>query len=293
MRSFALGRVGEACSTHRPLEAKKLSPTHRQSAKCAPGVAQAIALAIALALCAALMGCGNAPIIAAVTAPTVLTDCGDEAEKTVAADVIQLDWTGGVSTIYPDDDLPSFDLSNFATPDGTLLDVENEFRAAVRDYVAQAMCDFPDVAVAIRTGEGPSTAPTSTVYITHARSPNSRSQIGEGEYDPCNEQHDNDAIIFGEELLQLGGPYVFDEWVAILGNVVAHEIGHMVGYNHVTPTPENSGSRALYIELMLASHNISEMTSIQRFLADDTNCPAEATNARTRLDPPSICEIRE
>lgn len=122
MRSFALGRVRENCSTHRPLEARKLKSTNRQFAKCAPGVAQAIALAIALALCIALTGCGNAPIVASVTAPVVLTDCGDESEESIARDLIQLDWTGGVSSIYPDEDLPSFDLSLFATPDGTLLE---------------------------------------------------------------------------------------------------------------------------------------------------------------------------
>lgn len=247
-------------------------------------------MAIALALCVALIGCGNAPIIATVQGPIVLADCGDDDAKVQAADVILLDWSGGVSNIYPDDELPPFDLSLFATPEGTLLDVEDVFKAAVRDHVAAAMCDFPGQAVAIRTGEGPSGTPTSTVYITFARSPNSRSQIGEGEYDPCNEQHDNDAIIFGEELMQLGGPYELDEWVNIIGNVVAHEIGHMLGYNHVAPTPDNSGDRALYIELMLASHTIDEMLSPQRFLSEDTNCPAE--NARTRLEPPTVCVLR-
>lgn len=236
------------------------------------------------------MGCGNTPIIAAITAPVVLEDCGDESEKAIASDVILLDWTGGVSAIYPDLDLPAFDLSMFETPEGTLQDVEVEFRAAVRDYVAGAMCDFPHVAVAVRTGEGPSFAPTNTVYITHARSPNSRSQIGEGEFDPCNDQHDNDAIIFGEELLQLSGPYTFEEWVAIVGNVVAHEIGHMLGYNHVAPTPENSGARALYIELMLAVHTVSQMAVQQRFLADDGNCP-NTTAARVIPERPSICSI--
>jgi len=276
--------------THRPGEAKKLKRKVRQSAKVATGLAQAIALAIALVLCLALLGCGNAPTFATLQAPSLLADCGADGGKVQATDLVLLDWTGGVSAIYPEDDLPPFDLSLFATPEGTLLDMEEAFKAAIRDHVAAAMCDFPGVAVAVRTGEGPSTAPTSTVYITLSRSPNSRSQIGEGEYDPCNEQHDNDAIIYGEELLQLGGPYTFDEWVNIIGNVVAHETGHMLGFPHVAPTADNSGDRALYIELMLASHTINEMLSPQRFLAEDSNCPD--TTAKTRLQPPSICEIR-
>jgi len=240
---------------------------------------------------AVIVGCGNAPLVNAVRGPLFVADCS-ELGDVEASDVVVLDWTGGVSSIYPDDELPPLDFSNFTTPEGSLADVEGAFKAAVRDRVAETLCGFPGLAVAVREGEGPSDSPLSTVYITFSRSPNSRSQIGEGQYDPCNEQHDNDAIIFGEDLMQLGGPYTYDEWVLIVSNVVAHETGHMLGFPHAARTDDNSGERALFVELMLATHTLDEMLSEQRFLSPDTNCPADAAAARQRVEPPSICEIR-
>ena len=166
VRSYIWGRIAEEAHVEPPPEeAKKLKPVYRHSAKAVPGLAQAIALAIALAICLALLGCGNAPIIAAVRGPAILTDCeGVDGAKVAALDLVLLDWTGGVSEIYPNMDLPAFDLSLFETPEGTLLDVEDAFKEAVRNHVAALMCDFSGQAVAIRTGEGPSVAPTSTVY---------------------------------------------------------------------------------------------------------------------------------
>ncbi len=242
--------------------------------------------------CALLLpGCGNTLADPTTNATLFVADCSNSGEPAQASDVVVLDWTGGNSDIFPDLDLPELDLSAFATLDGgTLADDVEGFRETVRSQVARTLCDFPDVAVAVRTGEGPSETPVSTVYVAHLESPRYHGQIGEGHYDVCNIEHDNEAVLFGREFLYLGGPYTVDEWAVMFANVIAHEIGHMVGYGHVERGDSADAEHSLFAELMLASHTLDELLSEQRFLSPQTNCPEDTARQRRAEDPgPFLC----
>lgn len=218
--------------------------------------------------------------------PLFVSDCGN-VESASVRDVAMLDWTGGVSLIFPDWDLPELDLSAFETSDGgTLADDEIAFRDAVRLRVVDLLCDFP-LGASIREGEGPSDSPYNVVYVTQAASPHSHAQIGEAEYDVCNDDHGDDAIIYGAEILGLGESFTFGEWVMLFSNVIAHEIGHTLGFGHAPRVESN----APYVELMLAEHTLEEMLSEQRFMSDMTNCPEEAIQSRP-IDSPRTMGCR-
>jgi len=189
-----------------------------------------------------------------------------------AGDVVLLDWTGGTSPIYSNQDLAGLDLSVFKTTKGTLADDGERFKELVRAQITQIYCDWPEAAVTTINGEDSQPANT-IVHLTQNIQPGGM-DIGEGEYDPCNRQDDNSAIIFGERLRQLGGQYTFDEWVTVFANVCAHEIGHTLGYGHIAR--EESPHNSFFVELMLDRHTMAEMRRAQRFITEQTNC-AEPT----------------
>lgn len=229
-----------------------------------------------------LCGCGS-NLGGTASAPLFVADCNG---GTTATDLMILDWSGGTSNIYPDEEFPGLDFASFETADGgTLADSTEAFKEAVRREVVHILCDLPSVSVTVRNEHDRLDADGNIIYIVQAPSQAGVGQIGEGEFDPCNLHHNNTALIFGEELLDLPGPYSLDEWVLIFANVVAHEIGHTLGFNHV-PRSESFGSEhVLYVELMLAGHTVDEMIRPQRFLADETNCPDDAVRSRRGIDP--------
>ncbi len=247
--------------------------------------------AIACALWLAPMtGCGAWLVRDNGLEPLFVSDCEgfDPAE---VGDVVLIDWSGGVSRIYPDWELPGLDFEAFATTDGgTLADDEEAFKEAVRSHVAGLLCDFP-VPVSVRTGEGPSEAPYNVVYVAQVASLESATQIAEAEYDRCNEDHDDEAIVYSREIERLGGPFTFDEWVTLFGNVIAHEIGHVLGFGHVEREDTGEG-HPLYVELMLDTHTLDEMLSSQRFLSDLSNCPAVEAQQR-RIATPAVLTCGE
>ena len=82
--------------------------------------------------------------------------------------------------------------------------------------------------------------------------------------------------------------------MTIFANVTAHEIGHTLGFPHVARSDVPDSPHALFVELMLAGHTVDEMLRPQRFLADETSCPDDASRSRRRIDPPSItCGLTE
>lgn len=208
--------------------------------------------------------------------------------------MVILDWSGGTSRIYPDDEFPGLDFASFETADGgTLADASEAFKDAVRREVLHILCDLPSLSIAVQNEKDRLEIKATTIYVVHAPSQAGGGQIGEGEFDPCNLQHDNSALIFGEELLDFPGPYSFDDWVQIFANVAAHEIGHTLGFGHVPRSEPTESKHALYVELMLAGHTIDEMTRPQRFLSDETNCPDSAARSRRTDIGTLTCEITE
>lgn len=246
--------------------------------------------AVLLSCAPLLCGCGYNPGVAA-TEPLIVADCDS---STAADDLIVLDWSGGGSNIYPDEEFPGLDFASFeTTEDGTLADDANAFKEAVRREVVHILCELPFVSVTVRNDKVRMGADATTVYVVQAPSQAGAGQIGEGEYDPCNLHHDNNALVFGEEFLELPGSYSFDEWVLIFANVIAHEIGHTLGFNHVPRSETSDSEHVLYVELMLPAHTVDEMISPQRFLSDETNCPDDAAHTR-RMDAGTLtCGLPE
>ncbi len=220
-----------------------------------------------------------------------VADCDGAA---TATDLIILEWSGGTSKIYPEDEFPGLDFASFETADGgTLADAPEAFKDAVRREVIHILCDLPSLSVAVLNEEERLDAEATTIYVVHAPSQAGGGQIGEGEYDPCNLRHDNSALVYGVELRELSGPYSFDDWVQVFANVAAHEIGHTLGFGHVPRTEHRESEHALFVELMLAGHTVDEMIRPQRFLSDETNCPDNVTRSR-RMDVDSLtCGITE
>ena len=231
-----------------------------------------IVIGLSAGLAAYTAGCGTTLRDFAAEQSLFLADCQSTGDSRFA-DVVVLDWTGGKSPIYPDAYLNALELSAFNTPDGgTLADDPEAFAEQVRAKVAQIYCEWPKNDVIVVNGEDRDLADT-VVHITQEIQPGSGMDIGEGEYDPCNRQNDNAAIIFGERLRQLGNVYTFDEWVSVFANVCAHEIGHTLGYGHISRAEQPEASRSVYVELMLDRHTMAEMRYLQRFIVDQDNCP--------------------
>ena len=221
-----------------------------------------------------------------MTAKTLsATDCDNGARiDTGAADVVVLDWTGGTSPIYPNDYLEGVDLTAFETADdGTLADHAETFKELVRREVARIFCDWPATNVIVINGEDDEPADT-VVHLTQELQPGWGMDIGEAEYDPCNRQDDNAALVFGVRLRQLGNVYTFDEWVMVFANVSAHEIGHTFGYGHVLRDERPDVASGFCTELMLDRHTMAEMRRPQRFIADQTNCPDDFAIRSRRVD---------
>jgi len=113
----------------------------------------------------------------------------------------------------------------------------------------------------------------TTVHFTQELSPDGGMVIGEGDYDPCNRQHDNAAVIFGEQIRRLAAESTFDDWVRAFANVTAHEIAHTLGFAHVDRQTQWPVERALFVELMLDGHTIDELQREQTFVVEQDYCP--------------------
>lgn len=230
-------------------------------------------------------GCGTVNPGRAALRPLFKAEC-DAALASDPSDInyVVLDWTGGVSPIYPDDRFAGVDLTRFTTADGyTLADDAETFQEDVRLQVAHIYCESSPHIVMVLNGEADDfSADINMVHITQALPPKGGTDVGEGEYDPCNRQHDNAALLFGERLLSLADDYSYDDWVNVFANIIAHEVGHTLGFGHIQRADRDNVGRSAYVELMLSGHTMSELRQEQRFLADMSNCPQlDAASART------------
>lgn len=241
-------------------------------------------------------GCGNRIGEDLTSGSLFVTACGSGTaleQWRAAGDLVLLDWYGGTTPLYRDRDFAALDLAAFDTAGGgTLADDEDLFKEQVLREVTRILCDSPGPGVRVRHLEGADEPGATTVYFTQALSPTGIRVIGEGEYDPCNEQHDNAAVIFGEQIRRLGSAYTFEEWVRVFANVTAHEIAHTLGYGHVDRDEQWESGRSLFVELMLDGHTMNELRREQGFTVEQTNCPSDSNRFR-RLDeyPTIICGV--
>lgn len=187
--------------------------------------------------------------------------------------LVVLRWSGGVSSLYPTQDLEPLDLASFKTDDGfTLADFEEVFKEEVRWRVETILNDSPLLDVNVIIDEKGSPAAETIVHLAQEVSPVGDKEIGRGDFDPCNLRRGDEAVIFGEQILALGGEYSFDEWVNVFANVSAHETAHTLGFGH-TPRPEHPvAERPLFIELMFGGHTMAEMRLEQRIMAEPSAC---------------------
>jgi len=236
-----------------------------------------------------LSGCGVTP--AYTTGLTLLVSNCDNGGRTTL-DAVVLDWDGGTSSLVPGTPFDGVDLTEYPTTGGgTLADVGDDFKEAVRSQVARILCELPIAPPRITNGKAIPEGQISVVQIAALHSPLA-GQIGKGEYDPCDEVHDNSAIVFGTELKMLGRSFSYDEWVNIFANVTAHEIAHGLGYAHAPRVDDSTASpgRSLYVELMYATHTVDEMIREQRLLADMSNCDTTSIQNKVSAKRIETCQ---
>jgi len=224
-----------------------------------------------LAACG-LAGCGNSFTGPSALRPLFVAECGVDTDR-VATEFVLLEWNSTTNELYPDDEFEPLDLSLFETPDGgTLAEKADTFKEQVRRQVTRIYCDYEGPGILVEHATGEEAYETNVVYMTQAMSPLGGAQVGEGEYDRCNRQHDNVAALFGGQILELSDPRPFDEWVLIFANVAAHEIGHTLGFGHVQRDYWSDARRSIYVELMLDGHTMHELASEQRFVVAQDSC---------------------
>ncbi|MEK6800099.1 MAG: hypothetical protein AABZ12_14135 [Planctomycetota bacterium] len=242
-----------------------------------------------------IAGCGSSPDSNLIVNRPAVSDCIGQTSADGSVDQVVLVWNGGESDLLPGQQLDVFEFGVFVTPDGgTLADAPETFKETVRSRVASILCGMPGVAVHVENEKGLRPSGATVIHIAQIASEPGSGRIGQADYDPCDEYSDDAGIIFGEELLRLGGPYPFDDWALMVANVTAHETAHTLGFPHVPRVFSDGADRPLYVELMLAVHTVDEMTLPQRYLAKDSNCPDEdapATTASRTMDALQTCGV--
>ena len=193
-----------------------------------------------------------------------------------ASTLIVLDWEGGPSPVDPTLSLSALDPRDLPI-DGTVAsDASAEpFKEAVQLRVEQILCDLNPVDMRVIQGRSADYPDATQVHLTIESPPSGGRQAGQADYDPCNRNPDDTVTIWAGRLVEAAGEgWGWNEWVNMVANVCAHEIGHTLGFAHPDEdgvfVDENLADRAL----MLSSHTISSLAGPQAFLIAQITCPA-------------------
>ncbi|MCB9851378.1 MAG: hypothetical protein H6817_11815 [Phycisphaerales bacterium] len=250
------------------------------------------ALGAALLSVAMIAGCGTGNPFD-LDAAARLNDpsaCPDAPTPANAGTLVVLDWAGGTSRQTGERDLAGFDLSQVSFSDGTQVndDTLAAFQSAVLARVQTILCDLDPLDVAVIAGKAADFPDATIVHLTADEPATQSKHIGQSDFDPCNAHEDDEAIIWGGALATYMPPMSFEQWVNVVANTTAHEIGHTLGFTHPS---EETVARLLPIpseEIMRATVKPSELSGEQRFLIEQNTCPGyepgEGSYALTTAD---------
>jgi len=237
---------------------------------------RAIVAAMAAALLAAgalLAGCGATEDAAArLTGPSA---CEAAPEPQDANTLVVLVWEGGQSRQTGDRRLAAFDVHSLRFSDDSLNDGElsERFQAAVLSRVQVILCDLEPQDVTVVTSPGEMISGATLVHLVGDSPAEEARHIGQSSFDPCNAHGDDSAVIWGGALASRMPPLTFDQWVNVVANTTAHEIGHTLGFTH---PDEATVARMLpqpSAEIMRANVKPSELAGEQYFLLEQHTCP--------------------
>ena len=244
----------------------------------------AVQVTFIMLLSAALAGCGTVfPQPGGVDVAAVLAareSACDQAPAPADADtLVVIDWDGGVSALLPDRQLQAFDFGALTITDADSIDADAAvlFRQAVLARVQTMLCALAPLDVAVIAGQGEEYSGATVVHVTGEAPPYAGKQIGQSDYDPCNEHPDDASVIWGGALATRIDSATFAGWVNAFANTIAHEIGHTLGFTH--PNEETVG-RLLpepAQELMRGTTTAADLVTVKAFLIEQNTCPADAT----------------
>lgn len=217
-------------------------------------------------------GCGTAGVFLSDASPRVNepSACLDAPEPANAGTLVVLDWNGGWSTMRSDKALAAFDVSTLNISDN---EAATEFQADVLNRVQLILCDLNPLDVAVIAGDSEDYPGATIVHLTSDQPLGNGKHIGQSDFDPCNDREDDAAVIWGGALAAYMPPLSYDQWVNVVANTTAHEIGHTLGFTHPS---EETVARLLPVpseEIMRATVKPSELSGEQRFLIEQTTCP--------------------